>query len=127
MLFDLFVFDFHFSPVVVASVAVWSLALYLALSRLSDWMMAQLVRWFDYAERSMYTSAEEFERTRPAREAQNSFYASIFSIVPFLGLGGLAVYLLILALDQNWALSMGILAAIGGAVYELGRRSDQAE
>jgi hypothetical protein len=123
MSLDLLVFTLNIDPVVVAAIAVWSLALYLALSKLNEWLMNQLVRWFNYAERSMYASAEEYNRTKAARESQNSFYASILSIVPFLLLGGLMVYLVMLILDQSWAFSSGILAAIGGAIYELGRRT----
>jgi hypothetical protein len=123
--FDVFEFDWQIQPIVVAAIAVWSLALYLALSKLNDWLMAQLVRWFNYAERSMYTSVEEFDRTKDARASQNSFYASIFSIIPFLGLGCLVVYLLVLVLDQTWAFSAGVVGAIGAAIYELGRRTGE--
>jgi hypothetical protein len=123
--FDVFEFDWQIQPIVVAAIAVWSLALYLALSKLNDWLMAQLVRWFNFAERSMYTSVEEFDRTKDARESQNSFYAAIFSIIPFLGLGCLVVYLLVLTLDQTWAFSAGVVGAIGAGIYELGRRTGE--
>lgn len=121
--FDVFEFDWQIQPIVVAAIALWSLALYLALSKVNDWMMTQLVRWFNYAERSMYTSEAEFDRTKVARENQNSFYASIFSIIPFLVLGGLVVYLLVLVLDPTWAFSAGVVGAIGSGIYELGRRT----
>ncbi len=123
--FDVFEFNFQWQPIVVAGIALWSLALYLAFSELNDWVMTQLVRWFNFAERSLYFSNEEYDRTKVARENQNSFYASILSIVPFLGLGGLAVYLVVLILDQTWAFSTGALAAIGAAIYELGRRTGE--
>lgn len=118
------IFDFDFQPLVLLSIVLWTLALYLALTPLSDWLMVQLVRWFDFAERSLYTSAEEYEKTRPAREAQNSFYASVFSIIPFFFLGTLSHYLADFVLGDSWALSLGVLSAVGAAVYELGRRSD---
>jgi hypothetical protein len=123
--FDVFEFDWQIQPIVVAAIAVWSLALYIALSKLNDWLMTQLVRWFNYAERSLYTSEAEYDRTKDARESQNSFYASIFSIIPFLGLGCLVVYLLVLALDQTWAFSAGVVGAIGAGIYELGRRTGE--
>ena len=123
--FDVFEFDWQIQPIVVAAITLWSLALYLALSKVNDWMMTQLVRWFNYAERSMYTSVEEFDRTKVARESQNSFYASIFSIIPFLGLGCLVVYLLVWLLDQTWAFSAGVVGAIGAGIYELGRRTGE--
>jgi len=53
--------------------------------------MQQLNRWFNL-QSDRYTSEQEFERTRRGREAQNAFYASILSIVPFLVVGGLCNY-----------------------------------
>jgi hypothetical protein len=119
------IFEFNFQPLVFASIALWSLGLYLGLSKLGDWLMVQLARWFNYAERSLYTSSEEFERTRSAREAQNAFYASLFSIVPFLILGTLCHILVNWGLGQTWAISLGALVTIGAAVYELSRRTDE--
>ena len=87
--------------------------------------MLQLSRWFDFAERSLYTSVEEFERTRENREAQNSFYASIFSIVPFLIVGGCFNWAVEVSLGRSWAISMGLLACVACGVYELGRRDSQ--
>jgi hypothetical protein len=89
--------------------------------------MVQLMRWFNFAERSLYTSEAEFERTRQARESQNAFYASIFSIVPFLVVGSVCYALVSAGLSPNWALSLGLLAAMGCGIYELGRRSSQSE
>lgn len=127
MPFEIFPFTFRFEPVIFASVAIWTLALYLALTPVSDWLMLQLTRWFNFAERSLYTSAEEYERTRAAREAQNSFYASILSIIPFFALGTLSHYLVDWALGDSWSLSLGILCAIGCGIYELGRRTDSPD
>jgi hypothetical protein len=122
-LLDIFDLDFHFQPIVVAAIALWSLALYLAFSKLNNWMMTQLVRWLNFAERSLYTSAAEYDRTKVARENQNSFNASILTIVPFLALGSLAVYLVNGALGQTWAFSAGAVGAIGASVWELSRRT----
>ncbi len=88
--------------------------------------MEQLSRWFNFAERSLYTSAEEFERTRNARESQNAFYASLLSIVPFLLAGWLCDYGIEVGLGRSWAISVGIVACIVAGVYELGRRDGQA-
>ncbi|MFM2429013.1 MAG: hypothetical protein RLZZ511_226 [Cyanobacteriota bacterium] len=126
-LFEIFDFNWQFQPLVFASIALWSLGLYLGLTPVSDWLMAQLVRWFNYAEQSLYTSKEEFERTRDAREAQNAFYASIFSIIPFLVAGTLGHLLADRLLGDSWALSLGTLLAIGAGVYELGRRTGDEE
>lgn len=110
-------------PSQLAGTSLWSLALYLGFFSISEWLMQQLSRWFNFAERSLYTSSEEFERTRNARESQNAFYASIFSIVPFLVVGGLCNYGVELSLGRSWSISVGILACVGCGVYELGRRS----
>lgn len=112
----------HIDKVLLAGIALWALALYLGFSPVSDWVMEQLTRWFNFAERSLYTSVEEFERTRTARESLNAFYASVLSVIPFLLVGGLLDYGLEQSLGQTWAVSLGIIACIGAGVYELGRR-----
>ncbi len=109
----------------IAGITLWAFALYLSLSSVRDWLMTQLMRWFDFAERSLYFSVEEFERTREARESQNAFYASIFTIFPFLGIGILCNYGVEATLGRSWAISMGILACMACGVYELGRQSQQ--
>ncbi len=123
MLNELFPFDLAISPIAIAGTALWSLALYLGLSPVSIWVTEQLSRWFNFAERSLYTSAEEFERTRQARESLNSFYASAVSIVPFLLVGGLCNYGIEISLGRSWAISVGMMACIGCGIYELGRRT----
>ena len=125
MLFDIFPFRFEISAVTIAGATLWSLALYLGLSGLSEWVMLQLNRWFNFAERSMYTSQEEFERTRVGREAQNAFLASVLSIVPFLILGSLCNWGVEVGLGRSWAISMGMIACVSFGVYELGRQDSQ--
>lgn len=126
MLSEIFPFKFALDTTVIAGASLWSLALYLGFPAVGEWVMQQLNRWFNFAERSLYTSAEEFERTKNARESQNAFYASIFSIVPFLVIGGLCNYGVELSLGPSWAISIGILACVGCGVYELGRRDGQS-
>ena len=109
----------------IAGTSLWSLALYLGFSPLSQWVTEQINRWFNFAERSLYTSEAEFERTRKGREAQNAFYASLFSIVPFLVIGTLCNYGVEISLGESWAISLGILACMGCGVYEVGRRDGQ--
>jgi len=92
MLTEIFPFQFEVDTTAIAGSSLWSLALYLGSSSLKQWVMEQLNRWFNFAERWLYTNAEEFEKTRKGREAQNAFYASIFSIVPFLACMGCGVY-----------------------------------
>lgn len=127
MLIELLPFRFELNATAIAGASLWSLALYLSFSSLKQWVMEQLNRWFNFALASLYTSAEEFEKTRKSREAQNAFYASLLSIVPFLLLGGLCNWGVELSLGRSWAISMGILACMGCGVYELGRRDGQSD
>ncbi|NEO25821.1 MAG: hypothetical protein F6K03_02705 [Kamptonema sp. SIO4C4] len=123
MLFDLLPFSFSLDKVLIAGTSLWALALYLSCARVRHWIEEQLNRWFNFAERSLYFSEEEFERTRPARESQNAFYAAIFTTLPFLGAGLLCNYGMEISLGRSWAISLGILACVSCGVYELGRRS----
>jgi hypothetical protein len=119
-------FLFKLDATAIAGAGLWSLALYLGFSPIGDWVTVQLQRWFNYAERSLYTSTTEFEQTRVARESQNAFYASIFSILPFLLVGALLNYGTEVSLGKSWAISVGILACMGCGIYELGRRDGKA-
>lgn len=125
MLTDLFPFDFSFDRTAVTGVTLWALALYLAFSPVSDWVTEQLTRWFNFAERSLYLSQEEFERTRKGRESQNAFWASMFSVIPFLGVATLVHYGVKLGLGLSWSISLGLIFAVGSGIYELGRRNSQ--
>ncbi|MEB3280580.1 MAG: hypothetical protein VKK42_16830 [Lyngbya sp.] len=125
MLFDIFPFRFNLDTTTIAGATLWSLALYWGIFPLSEWVIEQLNRWFNFAEQGLYTSKKEFERTRAARESQNAFYASLFSIVPFLIVGSLCNWGVEAGLGKSWAISMGMIACISGGVYELGRRDSQ--
>lgn len=127
MLIDILPFQFELDASALAGTSLWSLALYLSLSSLKAWVIKQLHRWFNFAERSLYFSAEEFEKTRKDREAQNNFYASLLSIVPFLVIGGLCNWVAEISLGRSWAISMGILACMGCGVYELGRQDGKLD
>ncbi|MDX2214252.1 MAG: hypothetical protein SFY66_13265 [Oculatellaceae cyanobacterium bins.114] len=126
MFSDFLPFVIHIDATTLAGIALWSLALYLGFFPISEWVMEQLNRWFNFAERFLYTSTEEFERTRPARESQNAFYASLLSVVPFLLVGWVCYYGIDVSLGSSWSISLGILTTIGAGVYELGRRDGQA-
>ena len=125
MLTDILPFRFDLDTVAIAGATLWSLALYLGFSPLGEWVTKQLNRWFNFAERFMYTSQSEFEKTREARESQNAFYASVFSIIPFLIFGALSNWLVEISLGGSWAISTGILACMACGVYELGRRDGE--
>jgi hypothetical protein len=120
---DLFAFSLDLDPLAIAGVNLWALALYLSLAGFRQSVTDGLVRWFDFAERSLYLSQEEFEQTRPARESQNSFWASVLGILPFLLLGGLCYYSLTIGLGQSWAISFGIMGVMLSGLYELARHS----
>ena len=124
-MFDILPFRFELDTVAIAGACLWALALYLSFSQTRQWVTTQLNRWFNFAERSLYTSESEFEKTRKARESQNSFYASLFSIFPFLIFGSLSNWLVDISLGNSWGISMGILTCIGAGVYELGRRQGE--
>jgi hypothetical protein len=124
-MFDILPFRVELDTVAIAGACLWALALYLSFSQVREWITTQLNRWFNFAEQSLYTSQSEFEKTRKAREAQNSFYASLFSIFPFLIFGGLSNWILDISLGNSWGISIGILACMGAGVYELGRRQGE--
>ena len=118
-------FSFELDTIQVAGSCIWSLALYIGLDSTKKWIAYQLERWFNFAEGWMYTSTEEFEKTRPARESQNAFYASVMSILPFLLLGFLSKWGVDISLGSSWSISLGIVTCIGAGVYALGRQDGQ--
>ncbi|MBK1986418.1 hypothetical protein A0J48_002435 [Sphaerospermopsis aphanizomenoides BCCUSP55] len=124
---DIFPFHFEIDKIAIAGACLWSLALYLAFSPVGEWVTEQLNRWFNFAERSLYTSQSEFEKTRKARESQNAFYASLFSIVPFVVVGAVFNWFLKISLGDSWGISTGILACMGAGIYELGRRDGEGD
>lgn len=126
MLTEILPFSVELNTIAIAGASLWSLALYLGFFPVSEWVIEQLNRWFNFAERSLYTSKSEFEKTRQARESQNAFYASLFSIVPFLVVGSLCNWGVEISLGRGWAISMGLLACMGCGIYELGRRDGQS-
>jgi hypothetical protein len=88
----------------IAGTTLWAIALYLGFSPLVDRGIAVLESWL----------------------GDGSPAASLLSVVPFLVAGGLTHYGLVLTLGGSWAVSLGLISAIGCGVYELGRRDGQA-
>lgn len=127
MLTEILPFRLELNASAIAGAALWSLALYLSLSSLQTWVIKQLQRCFDVVMRSLASSVEQFEKTQASREAQNGLVASLFSIVPFLMIGGLCNWGVELSLGPSWAVSMGILACMSCGIYELGRRDGRAD
>lgn len=122
---DFLPFSIGIDTALIAGSCLWSLALYVGFPRWRDRAIDLLDRWFNFAERSLYTSQQEFDRTRRARESMNAFYASICSIVPFLLLGGLCNWGIETGLGQSWSVSTGTIACIVTGIYELGRQDGQ--
>ena len=103
-------FSFELDTIQVAGSCIWSLALYIGLDSTKKWIACQLERWFNFAEGWMYTSTEEFEKTRPARESQNAFYASILSIFPFLIIGAITNWAIDISFGgSSWAIALGLM------------------
>ncbi len=110
MKIDVLLFVIDLDTTTIAGACLWSLALYLGLAAFKEWIVTQLIRWFDFAERSLYTSVEEYEETRTARESQNTFYASLFSIIPFLILGAACNWLIAISFGgSSWAIALGLM------------------
>ena len=125
MLFELFPFTVSIRVTSIAGWSLWSLGLYIVMFPVADWFMGQLVRWFNFAERSLYQTQQEFDETRAVRESVNALYASFASITPFLILGAMCNYGVELHLGNSWAISAGLIACGVCLLCELGRRSGQ--
>lgn len=122
MLNELLPFSLELNKMMIAGSCLWSLAFYISLSSCKEWLIEQLTRWFNFADRSLYLSQEEYDKSKATRNAQNTFYAAIFSIIPFLILGSGLNYGLDLGLGTSWTISLGMMACILGGVYELGKQ-----
>lgn len=110
MKIDVLLFVVDLDTTTIAGACLWSLALYLGLTSFKEWIVTQLIRWFNFAERSLYTSVKEYEETRTARESQNTFYASLLSIIPFLILGAVCNWLIVLSFGgSSWAIALGLM------------------
>lgn len=113
-------FSFELDTVSLAGSCIWSLALYIGLDSTRNWISSQLERWFNFAEGWMYTSTEEFEATRPARESQNAFYASILGILPFLIVGAIVNWITDLSFGgSSWAIALGLMTCTICSLFAL--------
>ncbi|MEM7762263.1 MAG: hypothetical protein AAF298_29725 [Cyanobacteria bacterium P01_A01_bin.40] len=113
-------FSFELDSVSLAGSCIWSLALYIGLDSSRAWISTQLERWFNFAEGWLYTSAEEFEETRPARESQNAFYASVFSILPFLIAGAIVNWITDISFGgSSWSIALGLMSCAIGGLFAL--------
>ncbi|MEO0540196.1 MAG: hypothetical protein AAFZ80_04930 [Cyanobacteria bacterium P01_A01_bin.105] len=108
----------------IAGSLLWALALYLGFSPVGEWLMQQLMRGFSAVGRLIYTSQPD-PKNPEGEASQAELYASIFSIIPFIGAGVLCTYLVDYSFDRSWTLSLGIIACMSCGVYELGRRQSE--
>ena len=122
MLDSILPFELKIDTVMIASSCIWSLGLYLGFSPLKEWITELLQRWFNFAEGLLYMDIEEYRKEKKTIESQNAFYASAFSIIPFLVMGGFFNWCVQISLGRSWTFSFGLLVCIACAIYELGRR-----
>jgi uncharacterized membrane protein len=99
-------FSLNIDSILLAGTTLWALALYLGFSPLNQKLMEWLSQSF---------SANPYQ----------DLWASVLSIIPFLGVGLACAYALELSLGRSWSISMGIIACMGCGVYELGRQQGQ--
>ncbi len=123
MYIDLGPFAFEIDPGAIAGAALWAMALYLGFSPLAGALTDALAAWMGNAEKSLYATKEEFESTRTAREAQNTFYGSLLSVLPFLVVGTLLSLAVNVSLGEDWVFSGGVLVTLLCGVYDLDRRN----
>ena len=121
-------FSFELDTVSLAGSCIWSLALYVGLDSTRNWIRHQLERWFNFAEGWMYTSTEEFEATRPARESQNAFYASILGILPFLIAGVIVNWITDISFGgSSWAIALGLMTCAICSLFALANQDYDRE
>ncbi len=121
-------FVFDLDTVSIAGSCIWSLALYIGLDSTKSWISKQLERWLNFAEGWLYTSVEEFDATRPTRESQNAFYASILGIVPFLAVGALTNWLIDISFGgSSWAIALGIMTCAICGLFALANQDYEEE
>ena len=121
-------FVFDLDTVSIAGSCIWSLALYIGLDSTKSWINKQLERWLNFAEGWLYTSVEEFDATRPTRESQNAFYASILGIVPFLAVGALTNWLIDISFGgSSWAIALGIMTCAICGLFALANQDYEEE
>jgi hypothetical protein len=124
MYIDFGPFAFELDPVAIAGAALWSMGLYLGLTPVVEKLTDRLTVWMGNAERSLYATQKEFDESRTVREAQNTFYSSLLSVVPFLVIGTVLSIGVEISLGEDWVFSGGLLTTLLCGIYELGRRND---
>ena len=124
MYIDLGPFAFEIDPAAIAGAALWSMGLYLGLSPQAGLLTDRITVWMGNAERSLYATQKEFDDSRTVREAQNTFYSSLLSVIPFLVVGTVTSLVVNVSLGEDWVFSGGLLTILICGIYDLGRRND---
>jgi len=114
-------FDGEINTTIIAGSFLWCLALYISFAQLRESIIDRLHSWFNFVINLFYTS----KINNQSQESQSVLFASLISILPFLTLGILSNWMVEISLGRNWSISVGILACISCAVYDLGRRDSQ--
>lgn len=121
MFSEILPFQFSIAPTTIAGACLWAFALYVGIAPLREGLTDGLEIWMNWAERSLYFSAEDYDKDKDIRERKSAFSASLLSIVPFLGLGVLCNWGVEVSLGNSWSISLGLMACAAFCVYELGR------
>ncbi|NCO74945.1 MAG: hypothetical protein GW795_12650 [Cyanobacteria bacterium] len=116
-------FSWEISRSTIVGSCLWCLALYISFASLRESIIDGLNRGFNYAQNFIFTNEKVFNPTQ--RESQNVFLASLTSIIPFFIIAIICNLVVEIALGKSWLISVGILACIACAVYDLGRRDSQ--
>lgn len=61
-------FQLAIDPTAIAGAGLWSLVLYLGFSLIGDWVIEQIYRWFNFAERSLQQELSDYIFRHHAKE-----------------------------------------------------------
>jgi hypothetical protein len=118
---DYFLSKLGITPILVAGVSLWSLAVYLSLWQWNDRLVDLLGGWLNDTDRKLY-SPEVLARRPPGWEERNQLFASVLSLFPAILVACGLYALLNSTLGGSWAIALGLMVSIGAGVYQLGRQ-----
>ncbi|MDS3860745.1 hypothetical protein RIF25_07950 [Thermosynechococcaceae cyanobacterium BACA0444] len=98
----------HGAALGIAGSGLWAIALYLGFYPIGQKIIERLETWLG-----------------KAKSSQAEFWAAMTGVLPFVLLGVGLFYGITVSLGLSWSVSLGIMATIGGGVYELGRRDGE--
>lgn len=117
-------------PVLIAGVGLWAMTLYFVFSSVSDRTIVTLQNWLGSIVQTTASPEKQRQYFRDQDNSQDSspvaFWASLLSIIPFVGAGAICYLFCVWGLGTSWALSFGLMGALISGVYELGRRSTES-